>query len=158
MTKPQKMTKRSQPKQELGSQANKESRPKVGVGVIVKKDNKILAGRRKNAHGRGSWCFPGGHLEFGESWEECARREAEEETGVQIKNVRFFTATNDFFKEEQKHYITIFMVADWESGEVELREPDKSEEWEWFSWDDLPEPLFVPWQNLLKTGLDPFGD
>ena len=40
--------------------------PRVGIGVIIRKDNKILLGKRKNAHGEGSWCFPGGHLEFNE--------------------------------------------------------------------------------------------
>lgn len=55
-----------------------EKRPKVGLGVCLLKDDKILFGKRKGAHGGGSWCFPGGHLEFNETWEECARRETEE--------------------------------------------------------------------------------
>jgi 8-oxo-dGTP diphosphatase len=42
-------------------------RPKVGVGVIIKKDGKVLMGKRKNAHGDGTWSFTGGHLEFGEA-------------------------------------------------------------------------------------------
>ncbi|PIN92058.1 hypothetical protein CO154_01270 [Candidatus Pacearchaeota archaeon CG_4_9_14_3_um_filter_31_7] len=49
--------------------------PKVGVGVIVIKDNKVLLGKRKNAHGEGSLCFPGGHLEFNEKVEDAAERE-----------------------------------------------------------------------------------
>lgn len=95
-----------------------ENRPKVGLGVIVKKDGKVLFGKRKNAHGDGSWCMPGGHLEFNESWEECAARETMEETGLKIKNIRFVTATNDIFFVEEKHYITIYMVADYESGDL----------------------------------------
>ena len=39
-------------------------RSKVGIGVIVLKDGKVLLGKRKNAHGEGSWSFGGGHLEF----------------------------------------------------------------------------------------------
>ena len=50
-------------------------RPKVGVGVIVVKEGKVLLQRRRGAHGEGTWGFPGGHLEFKESWEECAKRE-----------------------------------------------------------------------------------
>lgn len=130
-------------------------RPKVGVGVIVIKDGKILLGKRKNAHGEGSWSFPGGHLEFNESWEDCASRETMEETGVAIKNIRFGTVTNDIFQAEEKHYITIFMLSDYESGEVKIMEPEKCEKWEWFPWSQLPQPLFVPIQNLLKKGYNP---
>ncbi|MBA4320552.1 MAG: DNA mismatch repair protein MutT [Flavobacterium sp.] len=104
-------------------QKNKEKKfnnkgPKVGVGVIVIKDGKILLGKRKNTHGKGAWSFPGGHLEFNESWEDCAARETMEETGIMIKNIRFGAATNDIFQIEKKHYITIFMLSDYNSGEV----------------------------------------
>lgn len=133
-----------------------ENRPRVGVGVAILKNGKVLMGKRKNSHGEGTWCFPGGHLEFGESWEKCALRETEEEVGIKIKNLRFGTVTNDFFKEENKHYITIIMVADYDSGKVTLGEPEKCEKWEWFSWNNLPEPLFVPQQNLIKQKFNPF--
>lgn len=133
-----------------------ENRPKVGIGVVIIKDNKILLGKRKNAHGEGSWCYPGGHLEFGESWEECSRREVWEEVGIKIKKLRFGTITNDIFENEQKHYITICMIADFESGEVQLMEPDKCEKWEWFDWDNLPSPLFLPTINQLQEGFKPF--
>jgi len=53
------------------------------IGVIVRKENKVLMGHRINAHGHETWCFPGGHLEFNESIEDCA-----EETGIKIKNIR----------------------------------------------------------------------
>lgn len=134
---------------------NEEKIPRVGLGVVVIREGKILLGKRKNSHGEGCWCFPGGHLEFGESWEECAHRETLEETGLKIKNVRFATATNDFFKKEDKHYITIIMVADWVEGEAQILEPDKCQKWTWFDWHELPEPLFVPQQNLKKQKFNP---
>ena len=127
-----------------------ENRPKVGIGVIVIKDGKILLGKRKNAHGEGAWCYPGGHLEYGESWEECSRREVMEETGIEIKNLRFGTVKN-----EQKHYITICMLAEYSSGEVKIMEPDKCDEWGWFDWDKLPQPLFLTTINQLKAGFNP---
>ncbi len=124
------------------------NRPRVGVGVVVIKDGKVLLGKRKNAHGEGSWSFPGGHLEFNESWEDCASRETMEETGITIKNICFGTATNDIFHKENKHYITIVMLSEYDSGEVKIMEPEKCEKWEWFLWSQLPEPLFIPIQNL----------
>lgn len=133
-----------------------DKRPKVGVGVIVKKNGKVLLGKRKNAHGEGSWCFPGGHLEFNETFEDCAKRETKEETGITITDIMFGTATNDIFTDENKHYVTVFMVANHESGEASVKEQEKCERWGWFTWDNLPEPLFIPIQNLLSNGYDPF--
>jgi len=130
-------------------------KPGVGVGVCIVKDGKVLWGKRKNSHGEGSWCFPGGHLEFNESWEDCAMRETLEETGIRIKNIRFVAATNDIFPKGAKHYVTIFMLAKYDTGEVQLLEPDKCERWEWFDWSNPPEPLFISGQNLRKTGFDP---
>lgn len=130
-------------------------RPKVGVGVIVQKDGKFLLGKRMGAHGEGSWCFPGGHLEGNERVEDCAIRETEEETGIKIKNIRKATYTNDIFSEESKHYVTLFVLADYDSGEVRICEPEKCEKWEWFDWNNLPSPLFVPVENLVKEGFRP---
>lgn len=129
----------------------------MGLGVIIKKDGKVLLGKRKGSHGEGSWACPGGHLEFGETLEICARREVSEEVGIDIKNIRPTTFTNDIFPKEQKHYITIFIVADYSTGEVKVLEPDKCEEWKWFDVDLLPEPLFIPIRNLLTQGHSLFG-
>jgi len=129
--------------------------PRVGVGVIIKKGNKILLGKRKSSHGEGSWSFPGGHLEFNEDLEECAKREVKEEVGIKVDNLKFITITNDIFKDEEKHYITIYLLAENYSGEVKLLEPHKCEEWGWFEWNNLPEPLFIPIQNLLKQKFNP---
>ncbi|MFA6414724.1 MAG: NUDIX hydrolase [Candidatus Paceibacterota bacterium] len=133
-----------------------DQRPKVGVGVIIKKDGKVLFGKRRGAHGEGTWSLPGGHLEFGETLETCARREVEEETGIEIKNIKSATFTNDIFEKEQKHYITAYVTADYSAGEVKIMEPDKCDEWRWVNWDALPEPLFIPISNLLTQGYSPF--
>lgn len=132
------------------------NRPQIGIGVIIRKGNKVLLGMRKCSHGSGAWSFPGGHLEFGEQIEACAEREAQEETGALISVVRRGPFTNDIFDEEHRHYVTLFIVADYISGDIEVREPEKCERWEWFEWRDLPRPIFLPIQNLLKIGFDPF--
>ena len=74
-----------------------------------------------------------------------------EEAGVNIKNIRLGTITNDIMKDDEKHYITIFMIADYHSGDVEIREPDRCERWEWFSWHEMPDNIFLPLINLKKT-------
>jgi 3-methyladenine DNA glycosylase AlkD/ADP-ribose pyrophosphatase YjhB (NUDIX family) len=140
----------------VGSATITNLRPGIGVGVIVLKDDRVLLGKRKNVHGAGSWQFPGGHLEYHESIEECARRETLEETGLQIKNLRYGPYTNDIFRAEQKHYVTLYVIAEYESGTVEIREPERCEKWEWFEWTAFPQPLFLPIRNLLKQKFSPF--
>ena len=124
--------------------------PKVGVGVIILKNNKVLLGKRKNSHGEGTWQFPGGHLEFNEEFEDCAKREVFEETNLKIKDISFVTVTNDFFEKENKHYITVFMKSNNIKGDLKLMEPHKCKCWEWFDWEDLPSPLMTPIENFLK--------
>jgi len=130
-------------------------RPAVGIAVIIIKDGKALLGKRKNAHGEGTWCFPGGYLEYGESFETCAQREVSEETGLKISNIRRGPFTNNIFEKESVHTVTLFMIADYHSGSATVREPDKCERWDWFDWHDLPRPLFLPIKNLFKSGYDP---
>jgi 8-oxo-dGTP diphosphatase len=125
-------------------------RPLIGVAVIVIKDNRVLLGKRKNSHGEGTWAFPGGHLEFNESIEDCAAREVFEETGIRIKNLRFGPYTNDIFDNENKHYVTIFVIAEHDSGTPELKEPHKCDKWKWFEWPPDAQPHFLPIKNLLK--------
>lgn len=123
-------------------------RPKIGVGVCILKDGKVLLGKRLSAHGKGTWAFPGGHLEFGETVVDCAQREVAEETGIQISNIRKGPYTEDLLVSENKHYITLLMIADWQSGEPAALEPHKCQEWHWFDWDQLPSPLFWTFESL----------
>ena len=124
---------------------------RVGVGVFVFKEGFFLMQQRKGALGPGSWSLPGGHLEFGESFEETAQREVKEETALRIKNVRFGAVTNDFFANEDKHYVSIWMISDYDSGMEYITEPDKCIGQAWCTFDDLPSPLFLPWKKLLAS-------
>lgn len=123
---------------------------RVGVGVIIQRNQKILLGKRLNAHGEGTWSFPGGHLEMNETPEQCAIREVTEETGLTIDNIKRGPWTNDIFTDDNRHYITVFITADHISGEAQVLEPNKCVEWHWFSPHELPTPLFLPIQHLLE--------
>ena len=121
---------------------NEIQRPKVGIGVIVIKDGKILIGKRTTSHGAGTYAFPGGHLEHLESFEDCAKRETMEEAGIEIENVRFSFVTN-LVAYAPKHYVHLGLVADWKSGDPKVCEPDKCGGWDWYDFDNLPTPLFT---------------
>jgi len=137
---------------------SEQKRPKVGLAVIILKERKVLLGKRKNSHDTGTWNFPGGHLKYSETFEDCALREAGEETGM--KDIHLIdklpvAVTNDFFEKDGKHYITLFMRARYVGQEPKRMEPDKCEGWRWYDWNDLPENLMLPIKNLLKQGYNP---
>lgn len=125
-------------------------RPQVGLAVVVERGGQVLLLKRTGSHGEGTWAPPGGHVEFGESLEECAVRETLEETGVVIGDVEFVAITNDLFPSEQKHYLTVWVEATYLSGQASVTDPDKVAQVSWVSWDALPEQLFIPFDNLLR--------
>ena len=124
--------------------------PNVGVGIIVRKDSKVLLMKREHTHGSGCWSTPGGHLEFGESLEQCAQRELLEETDIHAKAIKFLAITNDLFEREDKHYLTVWMEGQYMSGDAIVNAPNEMSAVGWFEWDRLPEPLFLPLRNLLN--------
>ncbi len=129
--------------------------PRVGVGALVVRDARILLGRRLGAHGADSWAPPGGHLEFGESIEQCAARELREEAGLVANTVALGPYVNTVFSAESLHYVTLFTIMRDAEGTPQVLEPHKCAEWRWFAWSELPEPLFQPLATLRATGFVP---
>jgi 8-oxo-dGTP diphosphatase len=132
------------------------TRPLVGIAAVIIRNKKVLLGKRKGSHGTGTWGFPGGHLEYGESFIDCVKREVMEETSLAVANTQYAAISNDIYTQEEKHYVTIFMVCDYISGEAQVMEPEKCEQWEWFDWTKLPQPLFLSIQNVRQQGFNPF--
>jgi 8-oxo-dGTP diphosphatase len=126
----------------------------VGVGVIVVRDGDVLFGLRRGAHGAGTWSFPGGHVDAGESAEAAARRELAEETGLEATNARIVAESVDDFPEGLR-YRTHFVQVDWSGGEPVVCEPQCCVQWAWFRWDVAPAPLFLPVASLRASGFRP---
>lgn len=131
----------------------------VGVGVFIIRNDRVLLGERIGAHGAGTWALPGGKLEIGESVENCARREVFEETGLELTSIKKYGFTNDIFEDERMHCVTLYVTALCHKGEAENREPGYCKQWKWFDFNNLPQPLFLPLNNLLnKEAVFQFGN
>ena len=118
-----------------------------GVGVMVWRQGRLLLGKRLSP--QPCWQFPGGHIEAGETVLQCAEREVYEETGLRIHRCEPAGYANLGFEQAGKTYFTLFVSAESEAGEPGLTEPDKCSEWQWFSPQQLPQPLFQPITNYL---------
>lgn len=134
----------------------------AGFGVMLLKNNKILLGRRNSnpqkassaLHGEGTWTMPGGKLDFGESFEEGARRELLEETGISInaEDFKLISLSNEIVPDA--HFITAGLLCENIDDEPKVMEPDEIVEWKWFSFDELPNPLFKPSQKIINNYKD----
>ncbi|KAK3936402.1 Nudix hydrolase 1 [Diplogelasinospora grovesii] len=140
---------------------SQERHVRVGVAAIIQDGrDRVLMGIRKGSHGAGHWQFPGGHLEMGETYFQCAERETLEETGLKVHAEKLVTITNDIFS-DTKHYITIFVKCRRGDNEQQPQatEPDKCAAWSWISLSELKDlynneaedqKLFLPILNLIR--------
>ena len=125
------------------------SLPRVGVGVMIVRDGRVLMARRTSGQRPGWYGWIGGRLEFGETLQTCARREAREEAGVEIMNLRLLCVSTIIV--EDQHWIDVEFRGDIASGEPYAAAPDEIDEWSWYSLDQLPGPIFDPAQLALKS-------
>ncbi len=130
-----------------------QERPKVGIGIIVEKEGKILIGERLAGHGSQTFMLPGGHLEGGESFEDCAKREVKEETGLEDVIIRGVVSIGNDIAYD-KHYVSIGILAEYISGEPYNAEPDVSKNWQWYDPQNLPDGLFIPSEKVIKNWLN----
>jgi len=127
----------------------------TGVGVIiVNPQGNILLGKRCGEHAP-FWSIPGGHLDAGETFEQCAQREIAEETGLLIEQPSFIGVSNNLqtWRAEGKHTVSICLWVRHPGGEAERKEPEKCAEWRWCSPHALPEPHFEASRNAIQLWL-----
>ena len=139
--------------------SNKKEKPKIGVGfgVMLLKNRKILLGKRHEDPDKADsvfkysnvWTMPGGKLDYGESFEEGAKREVMEETGIKLNNTKIICVNED--KNKHAHFITIGLLSKDFEGEPQVLEPDEITEWKWFASKDLPKNIYPPSQKVLEN-------
>lgn len=93
-------------------------RPVLAVDVLIRKDNGYVFVKRKNEPYRGRWALPGGLVEYGETTEEAAKREAKEETGLDVKLIRLIGVYSDPTRDPRGHCVSIAYLAEAISGEM----------------------------------------
>lgn len=124
---------------------------KAGVGVIIVQGDKILLLKRKGSHAP-VWAIPGGHIEPGETFEQAATREMQEELAITIHNPQVIALTNNLetFRKEGRHYLSVILLAQSFSGTPIIQEPDYCEALLWADPKSLPEPFF----DASRMGID----
>lgn len=133
---------------------SQEQQVRVSCEMIIEHNGKVLMGKRGNIFGKGSYAFPGGHLEFGELVKDCVARELKEEVDIIPVDTELLCIINDYRNlpgEDVQQYIRfVFLVREF-SGEIQNMEPDRCEGWEWYDKDNLPEPIFVGHAKVVRA-------
>jgi len=95
--------------------------PLVGVGAVIVRNGAVLLVQRAHDPGRGKWAMPGGRLRLGETLAQAARREAHEETGVEVEPGEALSVTDliqhDDAGRVRYHYVLVDLLARYVSGE-----------------------------------------
>jgi 8-oxo-dGTP diphosphatase len=118
--------------------------PGIGVGLIIRRDDgRVLMCRRLKAPEAGHWNIVGGKIDKMELAIDAARREAEEETGLKIGEIRFLCLVEGILESEAQHWISLIYVADDFKGEPFLTEPEKHSDLRWVDIKDPPQPLSI---------------
>lgn len=117
----------------------------VGVGTVIHEGQGRILLLKRSAHldpsrsTLGMWSNPGGELDFGETVEQAARREALEEIGVEVEIERTIGHTDQILPHSGLHWHLVAFLAHIVGGEPRICEPAKFDDLRWFPLADLPE-------------------
>lgn len=115
--------------------------PRLGCGVAILRDQRLLLIRRARPPEAGCWSLPGGKIDLWERTEDAARREIVEELGISLGPVGLLCVVDLIIPDEQAHWVSpVFLATEFE-GEPSLLEPEKHTGLGWFGLDDMPSPL-----------------
>ena len=126
-------------------------RPRVGVGVLlVDAQDRVLLTLRNRAPESGCWSIVGGKLDFLETLEACAVREAREEVGVVVAIESLLCVTDHCIPGENQHWVSPAYLAQIREGHPVNCEPDKTAV-QWFPLSELPANLTMTARNAIQA-------
>lgn len=127
----------------------------IGVCVIVVNNkNQILLGKRKNSFRSGMFGLPGGRLELEEMLDICAKRELQEETTILANRLEYLGVIRELQEKEYNFIHFVFACTEF-SGTPKVAEPEKCEDWNWYSLDVLPRPILPGHKAAIDVYLHP---
>jgi len=93
--------------------------PTTRISVVVIEDGKILLVKHRKGN-RQYWVLPGGRLEYGETFIDCAVRELKEETGLVIEAEKFIFLSEAIAPDRSRHIVNIYLKAKVIGGKLQL--------------------------------------
>lgn len=119
--------------------------PRVTVDIIIEIENGIVLIKRKNPpYG---WAIPGGFVDYGESLENAAVREAKEETGLDIADLRQFHTYSEPGRDPRGHTISTVFIA---KAKDKPEANDDAADIGIFTKDNLPEEIVFDHRKILE--------
>ena len=124
----------------------KRKTPLVTVDIIIEIDGHgiILIERRNPPHG---WALPGGFVDYGESLEQAALREAKEETSLEVRLIEQFHIYSDPRRDPRHHTVSTVFIA---TANGNPRGADDAKAARIFREDNLPAPIVFDHTQILK--------
>jgi 8-oxo-dGTP diphosphatase len=136
---------------------SKYERPSVTVDVVMmslrQRDLQVLLVKRRSWPFEGMWAIPGGFVNMDESLETAAKRELQEETGVQDVYLEQLYTFGDPGRDPRTRVITVVYFALLDSERLQVRAADDAADVGWFSVYDLP-PLAFDHEKILDYTLN----
>ncbi|MCJ7478847.1 MAG: NUDIX hydrolase [Candidatus Nanohaloarchaeota archaeon QJJ-7] len=128
------------------------NRHRVAVDTIIESEGEIVLVKRAREPFKGHWAIPGGHVEEGEMVEDAARREAREETGLEISIEELHGVYDEPGRDPRGPVISISYICSEEEGEMDAA--TDAEEARWFDLEELPEKLGFDHRKILDDYLE----
>lgn len=110
------------------------------VDAVIREERKVALIKRKNPPFEGAWALPGGFVEYGETVEDAVKREAREETGLEVEIEKLVGVYSDPERDPRGHMISVVYLCEMISGK--LHADTDAQEAKWFSIKCLPELAF----------------